>query len=500
MFFCNVRRLSAACLLVVPTLASAAGFSFGENGAAALAQGGAFVGQADDLTAIQLNPAGLTQLSGFSFMLEGSIRNHDVTFQRKDASVPCTSDGNPPPKCLANPVSNSGGLFLSPNVGLGYGMSVAGRAFTVALGMGRYAYPAPNYKKDLATGRFVETPIKFAPERYGLLNSDTIILYPSLAAAYQLTPHFSAGVSIQYVYSHLTFRQAVYSNPFDSAPATQKDESPDLDSLVTVNMFGKPAFTAILGVMVRPTQSLSIGASFRPPVPVATSGALTVEPGKSAMDLGAQVSPDPQADMSLTLPMELKLGAYFRPTPALGFNADLVYEGWQSLQEIVLVPRDVTLTLAGGPPMPLPPVRIPKHYHHTFSGRVGGSYRLPFGLTVRGGALFEEAAAPDENTNIDFLHFTRVFLTGGLGYSFGPVEVLAGGAFLPTQSKDVTNSQVAQANTYPTPSAIVGNGTYISGGWMVTAGIRGRFGVSADNDRPGEGPRPPGPQSARPSP
>src|SRR5450830_814840 len=46
-----------------------AGFQNPPQGAAASAQAGAFVAQADDATAITHNPAGLTQLSGTSVLL-----------------------------------------------------------------------------------------------------------------------------------------------------------------------------------------------------------------------------------------------------------------------------------------------------------------------------------------------------------------------------------------------------------------------------------------------
>ena len=62
-----------ACLL--PTMASAGAFRIFDQSASGTAQGGAFVAQADDPSAIFFNPAGMTQLRGvqtsFGFMFIG---------------------------------------------------------------------------------------------------------------------------------------------------------------------------------------------------------------------------------------------------------------------------------------------------------------------------------------------------------------------------------------------------------------------------------------------
>src|SRR5205823_617469 len=117
---------------------------FGENGSKALLTGGAFAGEADDLTAIQHNPGGLTQLSGFNFLIDGEFLNHDVAFQRKDEG-----GGS----FLAQQIHNTGGLFVLPFAGIGYGHDLLDRPLTIALGIygppsvGRYTYPSPDYER-----------------------------------------------------------------------------------------------------------------------------------------------------------------------------------------------------------------------------------------------------------------------------------------------------------------------------------------------------------------
>jgi long-subunit fatty acid transport protein len=445
----------------------AAGITFGENGARALMSGGAFTAEADDLTALQHNPAGLTQLSGFHFGLDGEVLNHQITFVRKDPG------GSTPP---VNPVSNSGGPFFLPNVALGYGAQLGGRAFTVALGVygppgvGRYAFPEPNYNKDPADA-FVETPRKFAPQRYTLIRSETSIVYPSLAAAYQLHPRLSLGGTLQYVTGRFQLRQAIYSGLTE--PRRQSEEEPDFDSLVDVDLAGVGGITGVVGVLYRPLDRLSVGASVRPPFRVTARGTLKVALGENATAFGARVQPeDPKAELWLPQPLQARLGVRFLATERLGFNADFVFEGWSAMKQITLTPLDVSIQLGNDPPTKLEPFQIQKSWRDTYSVRGGVTYTFDFGLRARAGA------AADAYTTIDFLHFTRVFVTGGVGYRVGPIELLAGGGFTPTQTLEVTQSEVRAGSTdAAVPGAVVGLGTHTSGGWIGTVAVRGSFGI-----------------------
>lgn len=505
--------LLAAALVVVPGAASASGFYFGDNGVKAMMQGGAFTAQADDLTAIQHNPAGLAQLDGWSALVDVQLLNHQVSFLRQDPGFDPAA-----PSTLVNQVDNSkSGLFFRPFLGASYGFQVANRPLTVSLGVygppsqGRYVFPAPNYLKEGMPLRYVESPKKFSPQRYSLISNDILILYPSLSAAYAIHPRFMVGVSAQLVVSHFTFKQAISADPTN--PMTQLGENPEFDALVDVNVSGNVGFTGVLGVLARPTDWLSVGASFRPPVPVTANGQLgiTVTPELSAIaqvqnGAGESCVPDAttgnspcQASLQLTLPMELKFGVRLTPTERLGINADFVYQGWQSVDQFLLTPKDVNLVLSGTP-SPVEPFAIPKKWVGSFSGRVGASFDVIKYLTVHAGLLFETGASPQEYYAIDFAHPTRVMITGGVTGHLGPVDVLAGIAFSPTATSNITTSEVRRGSTDPTvPAGVVGAGIYNSGGFSILLGVRARFPSKSKSDveEPAPAPAPaPAPETA----
>lgn len=463
--------------------AGASGFYFGDNGAKAMVQGGAFTAQADDVSAMQHNPAGLTQLKGLSFLVDGNLMNNEVTFWRQDPGW-----NTEMPSSLMEKVSRTGSnvglgtLFASPMFGVSYGFDLFGRGATVALGLfappavGKNEYPAPDYTRENPadpTSRYVRNPRRFSPNRYMLVKQDIVIAFPTLSLAYDIHPKVQAGVSLQLVLSQFDFNQAVYSGFSDPTRSTEED--PTFDSVVSANLGGQIGFTGIAGVMVRPIDALSFGASVRPPVPIRARGKLSFQVGEQARALNAQVTGD-QGELTFTLPLEVRVGARFSPSSVWGVNADFVYQGWRSLDALNLTPIDVTLTLGGMAPQTVAPFKVPKNWVDTYSVRVGGSVRPWKWTTFSAGVWYETSAQPSTYFALDFPHPNRVFLTGGVTGHLGPIDVIAGITWTPTTTVNITDSEQRQGQTNPGfAGGVVGLGQYVVGGWILNVGVRGNF-------------------------
>lgn len=491
----SLKTFAVAVLLA--GAAHASGFYLGDNGGKALAQGGAFTAQADDLSAIQHNPAGLAQLDGWTFLADVQLINHDVTWLRQDngfdpANPPtpaCPSRTETVPGCILK-VQNKGGIFLLPFIGGSYGFKLFGRTATIGLGVygppsvGRYAFEQPNYEKNMS-GAYLESPRRFAPQRYVLIKNDIIILYPSLSLSYAVHPRFMLGASAQLVISQFSFRQALFAgDSLGINPMRQVDENPDYDALVDVNLGGRVGFTGIFGALAKPTDWLSVGASIRPPVPITAAGKLGITLN-GLLAQAASVEGD-QATLQLTLPLELRVGVRFEPMARLGINADFVYQGWNSVDALVLTPKDVFL-VQGSMKTEVQQFRIEKQWRATYSGRLGASFDVIKYLTVHAGAMYETAAASDAHYAIDFAHPSRVLITAGATGHLGPVDVIATFMFAPTVSTTVTDSQVLRGQTDPNIVAgATGAGIYTSGGWTLGVGVRGRFPLKVEAPTPVE--------------
>ena len=489
-------------LLLVPVTASAAGFYMSENGSKTLMMGGAFAGQADDMSAIQHNPAGLAQLTGFNFLLDGQLVSHGINFKRRDPGF----DPAAVPDSPVSDVQNSAPPFLVPMIGLGQGFKLLDRTLFIGVGLygppaqGQYRFPAPNYERN-AMNQYAENPRRFAPQRYTLIENYILLIFPTLSIAMEVVPRrFSLGVSLQPVIASFYFSQSVLSV---IRPTRMSEEDPSFDSVVKVNMpLQYVNFTAVLGAMVRPTDWLQFGVSFRPQVMINARGKLEIELGERARSTNAQVMGD-TTWLSLQLPAELKVGVHVKPFSKLGINFDFVYQGWQSVQEIVVSPENVTLSLGGAPPAPVAQFRIQKQWQAAYNFRLGAAYQLFPWLALHLGGWYETGAIPQQYIGVDFLHFSRFFLTGGVGLKFWKLEVLLGAAGSPAMSYAVPDSQVLAGSTDGASTAVVGSGVYPSSSFMATLGIRGRFGGEDPAPKAEEPPRTDGqpqPAPAEPAP
>lgn len=490
-------------LILCPAVASASGFYLGENGTKALMQGGAFAGEADDLSAIQHNPAGLAQLKGFQFMVDGALMFHNVSFTRYDPGF----DAANPPTSLANTVTNSGGPFPVPMIAAGFGFKLLDRNLTIALGVygppavGKYQYPTPNYTKCTSElmmagsageacnsstdlGKYIENPRKFAPQRYTLVDNDILVIYPTLSLSYAIHPRFMLGLSLQPVVASFHFTQSVTSiTRLGPPPTRQADEQPEFDSVVNVNLpLQLVNFTVVAGALVKPTDWLQLGASFRPQVMINAKGKLDIELGEAAKSLNTTVTGD-ETTLSLKLPAELKVGAHVRPFSKLGINADFVYMGWQSLSEIVVDPQNVSLKTGTDPATKVAPFRIQKNWVASYQVRLGASYSLFPWLSLHLGGWYETGSIPNDTIGVDFLHFGRANFTGGAGLHFGAFDIYLGAGGSPGTTVAVTQSKALAGSTEPDPAQVVGAGVYTSSSFYATLGIRGNFGRGADEKR-----------------
>ncbi len=464
---------SALCVLLAAASAHASGFYFVDNGNKTLMQGGAITAEADDLSAMQHNPAGLAQKRGFSFLADGNLLFHSVSFLRQFQNF----DPNNPNTRLSGLVEVDKAPFLSPMLGVGYGIPVGKRTLALALGLwgppavGKVTYPSPNYTKD-ADGKYVADPRRVAGHRYGLISQDILIAYPTLSVALDVHPKVLVGLSLQLVLSNFVFSQALYSGL--TTPTRFTEEDPAFDSVGHISLPGLVGVTGILGVLVKPIEQLAFGASVRPPIPMKARGDFTIDLGEFARSVNTEIR-GKLAELTFTMPLELRVGARVKPHQRLGINFDFVFQGWSSVDAMRLNPLGVTRVIAGTESA-VPPFTIDKKWRDTFSLRLGAAFSVVKYLTVHAGGWWESQAPPNEYLNIDFAHLDRFFVSGGVTGHFGPIDASLGLAWTPVQSRAITQSDLRQGQTDPQiQGGVIGTGIYTSGGVALSFGVRGHF-------------------------
>jgi len=348
--------------LLVSTSVYANGLNLNSNGSKALAMGGAFVGLADDFSAVYWNPAGLTQMKTTSLGVYLTDVIPKGTYQFDLANVDATTESN-------HYISGSLGFYTPLSDKL-----VAGIYAYIPSGIGAEWNGADLL--PLAGGFNYKWKSFFA------------IATISPAIAYQINDMFSVGGAINLSYGMLNLKQP---------GAGQYEE--ELTGL---------AFGATLGVMARPIDNLSVGLTLKTPTKATLSGDAVMS-GAGMLGLGLNTTQS--AEREATVPMWVGFGIAYQPLEKLTVTADLQYANWGSLDEIpVDYDNDVWDAVFGTES------NIELKWEDAIQLRFGLQYQISPCLAARAGYYYDPGPAPKETMNILLPQFTYNWLTFGVGW------------------------------------------------------------------------------------
>jgi len=188
-------RAVLAASLCLGSAAHAAGFYFPDLGPKQLGRGGTGVAGPGDLAALTYNPAGLALLpeQGRLFLqLGASESKQPVSYTRAGG---CGTSQRP-----CGEVNDSAGWYPNTLSGAAIDLGLAhpalsGWVFAVGVhgpsALGSHTYPDPRLAGSAADVSAT------APQRYSLISSENLILYPAFALATRLTPWLDAGLSLE---------------------------------------------------------------------------------------------------------------------------------------------------------------------------------------------------------------------------------------------------------------------------------------------------------------
>lgn len=463
-----------------PASAFAAGYEYPDNGAKALAQGAAFAAEPIDGTALYYNPAGLAGQTGWRVLIDGQAVWLNTTFQRQDA------DGTN----IGNAVSNDYAPWLAPFLSVSYGILPN---LTIAAGVygpsayGSQRYPDPRkIEPTFFDGNPSNDPtdhtdiVQQAPQRFALIDSDLLVLYPSLAVGWSPVEWLSIGGTVQLALSTTKFSQSIYGG-------LAAGEDPQFEGIASLDIKGDPVLTGIIGLTVRPAEGLSLGASWRPGFTAKGTGTLDVQFNDFLVNGFGLEQTKNDAAFDTVFPDVLRFGvAVHDVARRFGGEFDGVYEGWGAVQNFTVKP-DVEIYMGGSDtPLPVEDIVIPKNWSDTFSLRFGlwtDLAKLGTGvpLTIRAGYIYEESAIPNSTLNLDFPAWQRNQGTFGLTYDLGFLAITATASHIWQPQKKVNDSLVTEAVAPPAgvsyQGTVVGNGVYDASYTLLVIGLEGRFGI-----------------------
>jgi long-chain fatty acid transport protein len=376
-------------------------------GARALAMGAAFVGVADDASAIFYNPAGLAfQENRFNLTIDGFYvwPTHEYVMptgtrveSQYNASMPQ--------------------LFLSYQT-----------SERLTIGFGAYipfAGGGVDWKEDE-----LGVPLK---SYLGVIS-----LTPSLS--YRVNEKISIGFNLNYYHSVL-----------------EVDTVAEIFGPMKADESGS-ALTAGLGLMVRPSERASFGLSIRGPAKLKLSGTTSIStfvPGFGAVKL------DLDSETSINLPWDFELGFSYRLSDSILLTTSAQYTLWSALDS-------VNKTIKNIPNMDDPTqmstydldVTEEMNFNNILIVRFGMEYLLPSGLALRGGIGMDRAASPEETLSVRNIDVDKFTLLGGIGYRTGrmSIDFAFVRAFGKEREKPITQFGIPLMERYNLNVSIVGLG------------------------------------------
>jgi long-chain fatty acid transport protein len=407
-------RMKKTCLGLLVVLLSASGLlAYGLNlngfGARAMAMGGAFVGLADDYTAVFWNPAGLAQLKKGTFGLVGHGLLPSSDYSLGDFSMKTNAKLYP---------AGLVGFFqpVGDNVVVGVG------AYTLS-GLGQdwnntgleealvYPIPPAAFTPELAANRW-----------RSFIGSITIA--PSIAI--RLSEQFFVGATFNINYGFFKIDQ--WGETYDETALNFGQRTMDIKGW---------GYGATFGALIKPSDMVSFGITYRLQSRMKLSGTTTIENLHDVMNIlnpSLDLPNTSATKMDVYSPMWLAGGIALKPVKDLTLTFDVQWTNWKKLDVLTLTFTDPAWVGAG-----LSEGTMTLDWADKFQIRGGLEYKMG-NLALRAGYYNDPVPSPDATMNILVPGFTYNSVIGGLGYTSGGLHVDAAVEYLTGQKRTITEA------------------------------------------------------------
>ena len=389
---------------VCPGIMLAGGFQINEHGARAMGLGGAFTAIANDASAIYWNNAGMTQLSGTNFMLGTALIAPNSEFRGVTPAV--------------NKSYMKSQVFFPSHLFITHAIN---NSFSLGIGL--------------------TTPFGLGTEwnagwvgRYLALETKLTTFWVPVTAAYKVLDNLSIGASFVYSFADVLITQNSSQAPFEG------------DAYVELEGDDSFAYGYTFGIMYKPIEVLSIGASFRSEVNYDFEGTATTTGAEQLQEIGAFPNGDIKAE--LTTPMNIVGGIAVQVIPQLLLTADFQWVGWSSYDTLAVDFVDEASE----------DVASPRLYKDTYIIRFGAQYDISDQFSLLGGIYYDQMPVEPAYVNPSLPDTDRLGLSIGAEARFNEQFAISGSyLFIRGSQLTVTDSQ----EIYTTGNSPF-NGTYNS--------------------------------------
>lgn len=350
------------------------GFNLNSIGSRAASMGGAFIGLADDYSAVFWNPAGLAQLKGrtLSFYITDVIPSSTWNWDRQDPYYP----------------------------------DIHAKTETRHYLSGLLAFYRP-IKRDLIAGIGVYVPSDIGTKwnGYELKNislggiyaewsSRLRVIAISPVLSYRIDKTLSIGASLNFYYGRLNLKQVVLSNQYSESSSG----------------YGL-GFTA--GVLFTPpNEILSIGLTFKTGYKIRFKG--------EAESFFLPGNPESNFSREISWPMSVGWGIAAKPSDRLTITTDFQWTNWSIME--VITPNYENADWQGLYDTYRREFDIELLWDHTLQIRLGCEYQLKERIALRGGYYYDDS--PSSGIRLNFLlpSLPHHGITMGIGCRAGNIQ------------------------------------------------------------------------------
>ena len=419
-------KISIAAVLFLcffSSLALANGLNLNSLGSRALAMGGAFVGLANDYSAIYWNPAGISLFNKKYFGFYGSDIIPTGKY-RLDVDIP-------PVITLVNATTDTK-HYLSGMVTYYHPVSEK-----VVVGFGVYVPSGLGAQWD---GEDFEVVSAIPPARNPNINwmSKIGMVTFSPVLSFKISDNLSIGATFNINYAK--FNIAMYAGASD-APLPVVDLG-QYEETMTGWGYG-----ATIGVLFKPIEKISLGLTYRTASTVKLSGDAYIS-GMTDLGtaLGTTLNDTSDIEREISWPMWIAGGVAFEPIDGLTLTGDLQWTQWSTIDvmETTFVdPFWAQMMEASGDDA------RPMHWEDALQIRVGAEYRIN-ALALRAGYYHDPSPAPDRTLNVLLPIFDFNAITAGFGYSLNGLDLDFGMEYLKGKERYIDPVLVATDPDYAT--------------------------------------------------
>jgi len=395
-----MKRLSkVAILAALGLLLSSKAFAGNVDtygiGAKATSLGGAYAAWADDPFALYYNPAGLAQINkpevtlGFEnvkpFMTVNSLSVNNPNYPFVPSGVypqSLFSKDN----SIYGPFTDNSATMTIPNFGIALPVSKK-----LTLGFGVYV----PYGLSIS---FTNSP--FNPISFSSYKSWYYREVFAFGAGYKITDNLFIGGAINIGTTQSGVERYLWGTSFQqNFPYANTNQY----AALRTNLADDHNFSWNLGVMYKPTDWLTLGATYRSMTHTNLSGTYQLQTPTGTLQGSTSTS--------VNAPDQLQIGVNIKPSEKVRFEVDYLWTDWS-----VVKAYDVFFT----PPLPGQPpyARFPRYWNNTNTFKFGIEYKPIEMLALRGGFYYDPTPIPSSTFDAQWPDANKYMFTGGVGLNF----------------------------------------------------------------------------------